>query len=247
MQDTRIIMGMPITIQVTDSAKQADLDAIFSYFEAIDERYSPYKEDSELSRINQGLSIDEASSEMRYVLELCEQTKAETNGYFDIRNNNSIDTSGLVKGWAIQNAANQLKLAGFENFFIEAGGDVAISGHNNTEELWQLGIRNPFNIQEIVKVLAVTNCGVATSGTYVRGNHIYDPVHNHTRPKGVQSLTVVGPNIYEADRYATAAFAMGAYGIGFIEQLKGFEAYMIDNKKIATYTSGFEKYVAAIH
>jgi thiamine biosynthesis lipoprotein len=240
-------MGMPITIQVTESAKQTDLEAIFSYFESIDKRYSPYKEDSELSRINHGLSIDEASSEMRYVLGLCEQTKTATNGYFDILNGSSIDTSGLVKGWAIQNAANQLKLAGFNNFFIEAGGDVAVSGHNDTDAAWQLGIRNPFNAQEIVKVLAVTNCGVATSGTYIRGGHIYDPLRNYKQPRGVQSLTIVGPNIYEADRYATAAFAMGTSGVSFIEQLEGFEAYMIDDQKIATYTSGFKKYVAAAY
>ncbi len=240
-------MGMPITVQITDAAKQADLEAIFSYFESIDERYSPYKEDSELSRINNGMSLDAASLEMRQVLELCKQTQVDTKGYFDIDNGASIDPSGLVKGWAIQNAANRLKLAGFDNFFIEAGGDVEASGHSDNGKAWQLGIRNPFNIQEIVKILSVTNCGIATSGTYIRGEHIYDPVHNHRQPRGVQSLTVVGPNIYEADRYATAAFAMGVSGVSFIEQLEGFEAYLIDDNKTATYTSGFEKYVATTH
>ena len=55
---------------------------------------------------------------------------------------------------------------------------------------------------------------------------------------------MVGPDIYEADRFATAAFAMGPAGINFIEQLPGLEGYMIDPNEIATYTSGFERYVS---
>jgi thiamine biosynthesis lipoprotein len=49
--------------------------------------------------------------------------------------------------------------------------------------------------------------------------------------------------VYEADRFATAAFAMGKRGIYFIEQLPGFEGYMIDASARATFTSGFERYV----
>jgi thiamine biosynthesis lipoprotein len=59
----------------------------------------------------------------------------------------------------------------------------------------------------------------------------------------IVSLTVIGPNVYEADRFATAAFAMGKRGIYFIEQLPGFEGYMIDAAARATFTSGFERYV----
>ena len=47
------------------------------------------------------------------------------------------------------------------------------------------------------------------------------------------------------DRYATAAFAMGNQGIRFIEQLDGFEGYMIDPRGIATVTGGFRKYESA--
>ena len=99
--------------------------------------------------------------------------------------------------------------------------------------------------KEIVKVLAVTDKGIATSGTAIRGQHIYNP-HNPVTPlQDIVSLTVVGPNVYEADRFATAAFAMGKRGIYFIEQLPGFEGYMIDASARATFTSGFERYVLA--
>ncbi|HEX7104098.1 MAG TPA: FAD:protein FMN transferase, partial [Nitrolancea sp.] len=108
---------------------------------------------------------------------------------------------------------------------------------------WRVGIRNPFRRQENVKVLALTDCGVATSGTAVRGQHIYDPFQPGVPLRDVVSLTVIGHSILEADRFATAAFAMGCRGIQFIEALPGFEGYQIDANARATYTSGFERYV----
>jgi hypothetical protein len=36
---------------------------------------------------------------------------------------------------------------------------------------------------------------------------------------------------------------MGRMGVAFVEGLDGFEGYMIDAQGIATYTSGFERYV----
>ena len=115
---------------------------------------------------------------------------------------------------------------------------------NDAGQDWRVGIRNPFNMDEIVKVLSATECGVATSGTYVRGQHIYNPKDEGQLVLDILSLTVIGPDIYEADRFATAAFVMGKAGIAFIESLEGFEGYMIDKDKRATYTSGFERYVA---
>ena len=43
---------------------------------------------------------------------------------------------------------------------------------------------------------------------------------------------------------ATAAFAMGRAGIGFIENLPGFEAYLIDRQGVATMTSRFKDFTS---
>lgn len=243
MKRTELIMGMPITLEIVGSKNKRMFDKIFAYFRAVDARYSPYKKDSELSQINRGLSRDKWSSEMSQVMDLCEETKSLSGGYFDINSDGQIDPSGLVKGWAINNAANLLKDEGVNDFYIEAGGDIQISGKNEKGDLWSVGIRNPFNIDEIVKVLMLSDAGIATSGTYLRGEHIYNPHDRIKKPEGIKSLTVIGPNVYEADRFATAAFAMGGNGIGFINALPGFEGYMIDDDKRATYTKGFDVYV----
>jgi len=238
-------MGMPITVEVIDtSATELDFDDTFTYFEYVDEKFSTYKQDSEISRINRReLLLEESSPDMRTIFKLSEQTRLETNGYFNIQHSGSYDPSGIVKGWSIYNAAQILHKKGFKNYYVEAGGDIQMRGTNDQGEAWRVGIRNPFNLDEIVKVLSVTDRGVATSGTYVRGQHIYNPLDEDQLITDVLSLTVIGPNIYEADRFATAAFAMGRSGINFIECLEDFEGYMIDKNKLATFTTGFEKWV----
>ena len=84
---------------------------------------------------------------------------------------------------------------------------------------------------------------MATSGFYQRGRHIYNPHAADDLLDEVVSLTVVGPNVFEADRFATAAFAMGSDGINFIESRPGLEGYMIDKAGMATMSSGFGQYL----
>jgi thiamine biosynthesis lipoprotein len=246
MRATRILMGMPITVDVVGVTDGAILDAVFGYFERADRRFSTYKADSEITAINRGrISEVEYSNEMREVLALAERTRGETNGYFDIRTSDgSFDPSGIVKGWAIRNAAAIVARTGARDFFIEAGGDIQSVGRNPARREWSVGIRSPFNLREVIKVVHPRGRGIATSGTYVRGQHIYDPHARDIPITDIVSLTVIGPNVLEADRFATAAFAMGKAGIHFIEQTPGLEGYVIDRDGRATMTSGFGAYVA---
>jgi FAD:protein FMN transferase len=244
MQITKDLMGMPITVNIPDTADEDAANTAFAYFQYVDDKFSTYKTSSEISAINAGaLPRGEWSTDMNLIFALAEDTKKETNGYFDIRRpDGKYDPSGIVKGWAIFNAAKLLDKAGYKNFFIEAGGDIEVRGRNAEGGPWRIGIKNPFDQSEIVKAIYLNAGGVATSGTYLRGLHIYDTKRGGTPADEIKSITVVGPNIYEADRFATAAFAMGKDGIDFIEQLAGFEGYSIDKDSIATMTSGFDVY-----
>ena len=82
-------MGMPVVVEIADKfADVKDVDDVFEYLRAIDERFSTYKELSEISRINRGEILpDQFSVEMKNILSLCEKTKQETEGFFDINFN----------------------------------------------------------------------------------------------------------------------------------------------------------------
>ena len=245
MKETRILMGMPIKIEIVEKSATEDIfGKAFSYFQYVDDKFSVYKNNSEITRINEGkIKTEDWSDDMREIFILSEKTKRETGGYFDIQKaDGKYDPSGLVKGWAIWKVSKLLKENGFKNFYVDAGGDIQVSGKNGEDKKWSIGIRDPFHLDKIVKVVYLDNVGIATSGIYERGNHIYNPKNRVEKILDIVSLSVIGPNVYEADRFATASFAMGNQGIFFLDRLKGFEGYMIDKNGIGTMTSGFEKY-----
>ena len=244
MKKIALIMGMPVVIDVADEdCKEADIQDTFDYLHHVDDVFSTYKSNSEIERINRGeISVAQTSDEMKKILDLCEQTKSESDDYFNININGKLDPSGLVKGYAINEAANLLGNFGYKNYFVDIGGDVQATGLNGDKKPWAIGIRNPFNQNEIIKVVHISNRGVATSGTYIRGNHIFNPIKKKPATE-IVSVTVIGPNIYEADRFATPTFAMGLEGINWLERKPGLEGYLITHDRKAIFTSGFSEYL----
>lgn len=241
MRVTRALMGMPVVVELVD-APDADIDRIFSYFAEVDARFSTYKHDSEMSRLGRGdLSLEHASPELLEVLHLCDAERIRTSGYFDARTpSGSLDPSGLVKGWAIRNAARLAERMGYHDYWIEAGGDIQLSGNDEDGRPWRVGIRHPQEPGTIVDVIEPGACGVATSGTYLRGSHIYDPHTGRAPLTPFVSLTVVASDVYEADLWATTAFAMGEAGLDMLAAMPGVEAYAIDENGMATYTAGWQ-------
>lgn len=242
MQKIDFIMGMPVIVDILDNPSDKIFQKVFDYFRYVDEKFSPFKKNSEVTKINDGrLKITSVTGDMKLIIKLSQKTNRDTNGYFNVYHDGGFNPSGIVKGWAIKEASKIIDGMGFKNYSVNAGGDIQTSGVNSKGRKWSVGIRNPFNLIQNVKVVYLSGEGIATSGTYERGNHIYNP-KNGIMDKDIVSLTIIAKDIYEADRFATAAFAMGKGGINFVEKQKGLEGYMIDSKGIATYTSGFSNY-----
>ena len=240
-------MGMLAKVEVDEPRVGAcDLENIFAGLIGADAQFSPFKQDSELSQFNRGeIGPERLSAEMRDVLELCDRTRRQSGGYFDVRRTSrEIDLCGIVKGWAIARAAQHMSRMGFVNFYVEIAGDIQCHGHNSHGKPWRVGIRNPFAVHQIVKIVQLSDRGIATSGNYIQKRHIYNPHVPGDPLDEIVSLTVIGPDILEADRFATAAFAMGRAGLEFIETIPGLEGYEIDASGIARMTSGLPQYLA---
>jgi thiamine biosynthesis lipoprotein len=229
------VMGTVVSLDVRDGEPPPGaIEACFGWLRAVDERFSPYRADSEVSRFGRGEL--EPTGDARWVLERCEALRRETDGAFDAWATGRYDPSALVKGWAVQRAADGLATAGVRTFCLSAGGDVAVRGGADP---WRIGIQHPDDRSAIAAVLAVPGgTAVATSGAYERGEHIVDP-RSGRAPRGVLSVTVVGPDLGTADAYATAAFAMGADGPPWTATLKPYEAMTILADRTVLYTSGF--------
>ena len=223
------IMGMPIVVDVRDDVDGGVLDDLFDWFRAVDRTFSTYKPESEISLIARGeLDSNDASADVREILDRCERLCEETHGYFDVRAGGTLDPSGLVKGWSVDRGALILDRAGVQNYAINAGGDIVLRGGAHPDPVWRVGIQHPRLRRAVAAVVEGADLAVATSGAYARGAHVLDP-HTGGPPAGVLSVTVTGPELGTADAYATAAYAMGgeAAAAWTVFLPRGYEAMTI--------------------
>ena len=241
--EVRHIMGMPIGI---DARERVDLEIAFGWLREVDATFSTYRDDSEISRLDRGeLTVEDCRPEVDEVLRECMTLERATNGYFSVRAAGRLDPSGLVKGWAVQRAADRLAAAGAESFCINAGGDVVARGRPEPDRRWRVGIRHPLEHDRLAAVVAVEDLAVATSGAYERGAHILDP-HTGSPATGLLSVTVVGPDLGTADAYATAAFAMGADGPAWTATLSGYDAMCVTADERVLTTPGFASHTVPL-
>jgi thiamine biosynthesis lipoprotein len=180
----------------------------------------------------------DASPEVAAVLELCARAQRATGGYFTPLPEGRLDPTGLVKGWSIEHASDLLGSHGAANHAVNGGGDVQLAGESAPGRPWTVGIVDPHERTRLLTSVEVVDLAVATSGVSERGAHIVDPFTGRAA-HGVAAVTVVGPRLTDVDTYATAAFAMGRAGPGWVETLDGFEALFVADDGSVRATSGW--------
>jgi thiamine biosynthesis lipoprotein len=154
----------------------------------------------------------------------------------------ALDLGGVAKGFAVDLAAQELRAAGFDNFVIDAGGDLYLAGRSANDEPWLVGIRHPRDPNGVIETLSLSDIGVCTSGDYERvvpnqmgeiTHHIVDP-HEGRSTSDVASVTVLAPSTMTADALSTAAFVLGPVdGIALLQR-QGVEGFL--------YTTSLERF-----
>jgi thiamine biosynthesis lipoprotein len=243
------VMGTVVSFHIRDAGvPRGALDDAVAWLHTVDRRFSPFRSDSEISRIgDRTLGETDAHPDVRRMLALGDELAADSEDALDVRRwraDGRPDPTAIVKGWSIEAAVDRLAAFGVRDFAIVAGGDVAVHGRSGHPEPWRVGIRHPDRPDRVATVLAVTHGGVATSAAYERGAHIVDPRTGQTA-SGVRSMTVVGPSLTLADAYATAAYVMGLDGLRWVARHDGYDAIAITWQDTVVWTSGIEGLLAA--
>ncbi|HWU23307.1 MAG TPA: FAD:protein FMN transferase [Nocardioides sp.] len=178
--------------------------------EEADRVFSTYRADSPAAQWARGeRALTSCPPELAEVVALAERAKDASDGAFDIGYaGGPADPSGVVKGWAVQRAADVLAELPETDFCLSAGGDLVCRTVRPEAGPWRIGIEDPRDLRRVLATVPVRNGAVATSGTAQRGSHIVDP--RTGRPPGdLLQVTVLGPDLTWADIEATAAFVLG--------------------------------------
>ena len=130
-----------------------------------------------------------------------------------------LDLNAIAKGLAIDLAMQEL--GAFRDVCVEAGGDLAVRGHNASRDLWHIGIQHPRAQGLLSRTLHLTDAAVCTSGDYERrGDSGASHVQNARTRAAIEdlaSVTVVASTAMAADGLSTAAMVLGrAQAVSFL-------------------------------
>ncbi|HEX5631410.1 MAG TPA: FAD:protein FMN transferase [Acidimicrobiia bacterium] len=238
---SRPFMGTVFRIEVPDGTPDSVIGAAFAWWTHVEETFSTFIPESDISRIGRGELADaDASREVRHVLARCAEIEEASGGRFSIRpgrpDGPGLDPAGLVKGWSVDEAAMILLGHGLSDFSIDAGGDVLCVGRPPDGERWRVGIRHPEHPETAVAAMVEIDSGaVATSGTYFRGEHIRGKA-----ARALASVTIVGPQLGTADALATAVFADQAQALGWLGAFPGYGVVVITSDGKLRMTADLE-------
>ena len=215
------VMGMPVSLALrgrhaSSALGRAAWADVMAELGEVDRVFSTYRPDSVISRLDRGeLDVRHCPAVVAEVLELGRQASEASDGAFstvlpvpgDPGGRRRLDPSGVVKGWAAERASAHLAALDDTDFCLSVGGDVTCRAAADRDP-WRIGVENPHDPARLVAVVPVRTGAVATSGTAHRGAHLVD-ARTGLAPRGVTSVTVVGPSLTWADIDATAAYAQG--------------------------------------
>ena len=222
-------MGTMVSIRIADTELGVNqsheqivvvLNEIEHECALLNEKFSLYREDSEISQIARGeLALADSSEEMREEYARALDWREKTDGAFTPhRPDNVIDLSGTIKAVAIDSASRLLTQAGVTNFSVNVGGDLTTSGNQSEDETgWITGIVDPLDRSAVLAALRLNAefPAMATSGSAERGEHIW--LRPETTKAFIQA-TVIGPDIITADVLATAIISGGQATLDQITQ-----------------------------
>ncbi|WP_298227098.1 FAD:protein FMN transferase [Gryllotalpicola sp.] len=210
MNDVRTVMGIPVSLDARPVVSPELVDDAFGVLERADAVFSPFRRDSEISRLDRG-ELSEGSADLLEVLQLAARFEADSGGAFSVRAAGRLDADGIVKGWAVQRAAELLESGGQRDFCLNAGGDIAVRGGPEPGRAWHAAIRSPWHPRAIAGVVALRDEAIATSGAYERGAHLHDGRTGEIA-NAFASVSVIHPSLTVADVCATAIMALGPDG-----------------------------------
>lgn len=135
--------------------------------------------------------------------------------YVRLRLHQQIDLGGIAKGYIADRLLNEANRFGVRKAIVNLGGDIGFV--SNDYNLFTVGIRNPFNKEEVLLSLSLSNKAISTSGIYERYNpdvgmtahHIVDTRKVAPASNNLMSVSVIANTVMDADIYATIFLILG--------------------------------------
>lgn len=167
-----------------------------------------------------------------------QKIKIEGNRIIKENLDTQLNFNAIAKGYCVDLVAEYIKSRGINNFIMDIGGELCVSGKRTPKKKWCVGIQMPTETKDGVistqETMELQNICVATSGNYrnyieksgKRYGHTINPFTGYPETNNVLSATVLAPTGILADAYATAFMVMGA---------EKSEAFVVNRTELNAY------------
>lgn len=166
----------------------------------------------------------------------------------------ALDFGGWGKEYAVDMVAQLARRHGITQALVDFGHDLCAVGSAPGKPGWHVGLEDPARPGVACwGSIAARDCGVASSGDYLRGftrdgrryGHIIDPRSGRPVANGCRQATVVARSCVQAGVLSTAVFILGPVsGLRLVEEIMGAEAAIVADHA-RHQTKGFNRYVVA--
>ena len=154
-------------VGLTENKAYALWKEVTKELSSLEKTFDSGRADSEVSVLNASKVNIETSETMKEALNICESYLIKTQGLFNVSSgeNEQLDFSGFIVGYAIQRIAAILKKGKVKDAFLNFGGqEIYAVGHKPFCEAWPYTIEDPESGDEIDS-LELKNEAIAFSHT----------------------------------------------------------------------------------
>lgn len=159
-----------------------------------------------------------------------------------------LDLGALAKGYIADKVKALLLSRGVKSGVIDLGRNILLIGEKPGQEPFSIGIQSPDASGELLRVLALRDKSLVTSGTYERYfdyrgqryHHVLDPFTGFPADRGLLAVTILSGSSLLGDALSTSCLLLGVEeGLALIDSIPEAEALFVRTDGSVITSSNF--------
>ena len=159
-----------------------------------------------------------------------------------------LDLGALAKGYIADKVKALLLERGVTSGVIDLGRNILLIGEKPGGAAFSIGVQSPTNAGDLLRVLALRDKSLVTSGTYERYfehegqryHHVLDPFTGFPADQGLSAVTILSGSSLWGDALSTACLLLGVEeGTKLIDSIPDAEALFVRTDGAIVTSAGF--------
>ena len=159
-----------------------------------------------------------------------------------------LDLGALAKGYIADKVKELLLSRGVKSGVVDLGRNILLIGEKPDGAAFSIGVQSPTSTGDLLRVLALKDRSLVTSGTYERYfehdgqryHHVLDPFTGFPADQDLLAVTILSDSSLWGDALSTACLLLGVEkGMALVDAIPEAEALFVRTDGTIVTSSGF--------